>query len=170
MSRVYDYVGPQEIRQRTAQNRSGHRVATHRDLDDWLRVSGQEADAGGLIRLTFIVDEEGILWVADRRFEHVACAGGRPVLAAGEIALRSHGGHWVVQETSNQSTGYCPEPDCWPALASALDAAAIPRPQGFSDEFSFRKCPACGERNIVKDGWFVCAICGADLPFQWNFA
>jgi transcription initiation factor TFIIIB Brf1 subunit/transcription initiation factor TFIIB len=33
----------------------------------------------------------------------------------------------------------------------------------------FRRCPACGERNIVKDDWFVCGVCGADLPTVWNF-
>ena len=30
-------------------------------------------------------------------------------------------------------------------------------------------CPRCGERNVVKDGWFVCGVCGADLPAGWNF-
>ena len=30
-------------------------------------------------------------------------------------------------------------------------------------------CPNCGQRNIVKEGWFVCGVCGADLPATWNF-
>jgi uncharacterized Zn finger protein (UPF0148 family) len=33
----------------------------------------------------------------------------------------------------------------------------------------FRRCGACGERNLVKDGDFACAICGAELPRTWNF-
>ena len=44
---------------------------------------------------------------------------------------------------------------------------------GPADDFTtrvvFRLCPACNERNIVKDGWFVCDLCGADLPGNWNF-
>ena len=36
-------------------------------------------------------------------------------------------------------------------------------------EIIFRRCPACGERNIVKDDSFTCGSCGADLPADWNF-
>jgi hypothetical protein len=36
-------------------------------------------------------------------------------------------------------------------------------------EIIFHRCPACGERNIVKDGSFTCGSCGADLPADWNF-
>ncbi len=32
-----------------------------------------------------------------------------------------------------------------------------------------RRCLACGQRNIVKDDWFVCGVCGKDLPAAWNF-
>jgi hypothetical protein len=70
---------------------------------------------------------------------------------------------------SNQSTGYCPDPDCWPAVAAALDRAGIPHPGRFTVEVIFRRCPSCGERNLVKDDWFVCALCEAELPREWNF-
>jgi hypothetical protein len=30
--------------------------------------------------------------------------------------------------------------------------------------------PKCHERNVVKDGYFVCAICGGELPSPWNFS
>lgn len=33
----------------------------------------------------------------------------------------------------------------------------------------FRRCPACGQRNIVNHGQFVCGMWGADLPTAWNF-
>jgi hypothetical protein len=29
-------------------------------------------------------------------------------------------------------------------------------------------CTAC-ERNVVKDRWFECQVCGAELPQAWNF-
>jgi hypothetical protein len=25
------------------------------------------------------------------------------------------------------------------------------------------------QRNVVKDNWFVCGVCGAELPVKWNF-
>ena len=33
-----------------------------------------------------------------------------------------------------------------------------------------RRCPTCGERNVIRDGWFACGSCGADLPAAWNFS
>ena len=27
----------------------------------------------------------------------------------------------------------------------------------------------CDERNVVREGWFECAMCGAALPERWNF-
>jgi hypothetical protein len=119
--------------------------------------------------LTFVVDDRGVLRVADRRSEHVACAAGRDVLSAGELAaVRTQDGVRVV-EVSNQSTGYCPEPESWSAVASALDAAGIVHPGRFTYEAIFRRCQECGERNLVKDGCFECAICGGKLPDAWNF-
>ena len=74
-----------------------------------------------------------------------------------------------VSEITNQSTGFCPEPESWPTVAAALDAIPIDRPDDFTTRVVFRLCPSCNERNIVKDGWFVCELCGADLPKHWNF-
>jgi hypothetical protein len=118
---------------------------------------------------TFIVDLHAKLWLAPRRSEHVACAGGRDVLAAGEIGfvVGEHG--WIVSEVSNQSTGYCPDPDSWPAVALALDHVGLPYPSGFTHKVIFRRCPTCATRNIVRDGNFVCAVCDSILPDQWNF-
>jgi len=74
-----------------------------------------------------------------------------------------------VVDVSNQSTGFCPEPESWPAVAAALDRIGIPHPGRFTQEVVLRRCLTCGQRNIVKDGWFVCEVCGADLPAAWNF-
>ncbi len=116
--------------------------------------------------LTFVIDEDGALRVAPRRSEHVACARGRPVLSAGELTIDRS---LAVAFASNQSTGYCPEPDSWPAVARALDELGVKHPRGFSFEATFRRCERCGERNLVKDQVFECAICGAELPRTWNF-
>jgi len=48
------------------------------------------------------------------------------------------------------------------------DRGAASRP--FTNEFTFRRCPRCEERNLVRDGDFTCAICDAVLPASWNFA
>src|SRR6266542_3004531 len=66
---------------------------------------------------TFVVSLDG----KPRRSEHVDCAAGQPVRAAGEVLFARDGTGWSVSEISNQSTGYCPDPDSWPALAMALD-------------------------------------------------
>jgi hypothetical protein len=105
---------------------------------------------------------------ASRRSEHVACAGGAPVLSAGEITFLYDQGRWMVSKVSNQSTGYCPDPASWPAVSDALDRAGLQHPGHFTDPIVFRRCPRCQERNLVKDDYFVCAICGAELPPTWN--
>jgi hypothetical protein len=166
--KLYLYVGPEDIRTRAAHAPPGVKVESLSDLKDWLRRTGQKPNREGLVAVTFVVDEEGCLRIADRGSEHVACAGGGLVRSAGEMfflvedSLR-------MEDISNQSTGYCPEPESWPAVASALDQIGILHPGRFTQEIIFRRCPACGERNIVKDGWFVCGLCGADLPADWNF-
>ena len=114
---------------------------------------------------TFVVTTDGVLRVAPRHSEHVVCAAGGEVLSAGEIRVE----RGRVLSVSNQSTGYCPEPESWPAVASALERAGIEHAGAFTDEMIFRKCPECGQRNIVKDGDFACAVCGAALPAKWNF-
>ncbi|WP_218060602.1 hypothetical protein [Micromonospora sediminicola] len=106
----YRYVGPPEILARQV-GPVGIVVAdTPSALDMWLddrRTTGLEEPA------TFVVDRHGTLRVAPRQNEHVACAAGQDVLAAGEITFAASNTGYVVQAVSNQSTGYCPDPDCW---------------------------------------------------------
>jgi len=166
--RFYGYVGPEEIR-RKAKGAAGAAIATPAALLEWLRATGQQPDESGLTTVTFVVDEVGRLRVADRRSEHVACAGGGRVRAAGEMAFAVEKWPGVV-EVSNYSTGYCPEPECWPEVAQALDIIPLAHPGRFTRPVLFRRCPKCGQRNVVKDEWFVCAVCGTELPPAWNFA
>ncbi len=165
--RKYSYVGPPDIHKAALSSAPGTPIRSVPDLSTWIASQTNEVDPDGSVTATFIVDIDGVLCLAPRRSEHVACASGRPVLSAGEITFSVDGD---VSQISNQSTGYCPEPESWPQVAAALDAIGVPHPNAFTVPIMFRLCPKCKERNIVKDEWFVCELCGADLPETWNFS
>jgi hypothetical protein len=115
------------------------------------------------------VDLRGILRLAPRRSEHVACAGGERVPAApGEIGFGREGEVWVVDEVSNQSTGYCPDVTSWTAVSAALRRAGLEHPPAFTHAVVFRRCTGCREVGIVREGDYVCVFCGCDLPVEWN--
>lgn len=156
------YVGPGDIHEVSSVCPPGTPIRSREDLVSWL--ANHSDDERGW--RTFVVSLDGDFLLAPRRSEHVACAGGQDVLAAGEIKFDGDG---TVAEVTNNSTGYCPPEDSWHALERALDAAAIRHPAAFTFLARFRRCQRCGERNLVKDDWYVCAICDADLPPQWNF-
>ncbi len=164
-TRRYRYVGPAELHDQAV---SADTVVVDAPalLDGWL--AGR--DRGELVEpLTFVVAVDGTLKLAPRRSEHVALAGGRDVLAAGEMTFAPAETGWRVAEVTNQSTGYCPDPDSWPAVARALDRMGVRHPSDFTDKVIFRRCPTCGECNIVRDDNFTCALCNSTLPSQWNF-
>ncbi|MGW5667046.1 hypothetical protein [Micromonospora sp. NPDC003776] len=159
--RRYRYVGPADVRTSVAEAPEGCPIRSPADLDAYLAAADpRDRDEP----FTYVVDPAGTLRLAPRRSEHVACAGGGEVLGAGEITFAGERGGWVVIEVSNQSTGYCPEPASWAAVAGALDRAGIGRPEGFTVAVVFRRCLDCGERNLVRDDDYTCALCGAELP------
>ncbi|MEU9443593.1 hypothetical protein AB0D42_22330 [Streptomyces sp. NPDC048304] len=163
--RSYRYVGPEDVKAGIRPGGSGVDVRTGGEFADWAAGRSREELAEPF---TFVVRGDGVLRLAPRRSEHVACAGGEPVLSAGEISFREDAGRWAVREVSNQSTGYCPDVDSWPAAAGALDRAGLGHPGRFTHEVVFRRCLTCGQHNIVRDGHFVCVFCDADLPERWN--
>ena len=157
-ARRYSYIGPAELRSlpRTASTV----LETPADLDCWLAAQRPaEVDEP----FTFVVTVDGSLRLAPRRSEHVTCAAGQDVLAAGEMAFVRTSAGWAVREVSNQSTGYCPDPSSWPAVAAALARAGIAHPPGFTAEIVFRRCAACGAHNVVRDGDYTCALCDSAL-------
>ncbi len=168
--RLYKYVGPNDIKARAKGLPTGREIRSASEIFAWIVESQQTADPGGLVAATFVIDPNMRLLIADRRSEHVACADGADVLAAGEafFAVKKKTEVWIAQIT-NQSTGYCPEPECWPAVEAALDRIRVDHPPGFTTACVFRKCKSCGARNIVKDGWFRCDECGQELSAVWNF-
>ena len=163
--RLYHYVGPRQIAERVV-GTTGVAVGSPADVLAWIAATVQEIRDGCVIA-TFVVDAAGVLRIADRRSEHVACAGGGPVRSAGEITF-GVGESVEVVAVSNQSTGFCPEPESWPAVAAALALAGLVTPEGFAMECTFRRCVGCCSLTLVKDDVFECGACGADLPEAYN--
>ena len=168
MRPIYRYVGSKKIAERAASAPVGVRVESPEDIRRWIRQTGQKLNAAGSVVATFVIDESGGLRIADRRSEHVACAGGRPVRSAGEMTFTVRPSSVSIAWITNQSTGYCPEPDSWPAVEAALARAGFASPESFDQEFVFRRCPRCGSINVVKEGVFECGVCGTPLPEEWN--
>lgn len=71
--RRYRYVGPADVLAEIHCGPTGCPVRTLQEFDDWVAGRG----AGGLAEpFTFVVAVDGVLHLAPRRSEHVACAGG----------------------------------------------------------------------------------------------
>ena len=160
----YQYVGPASILERVQGQPSGRLVKGCADIRVWVLENGSNGSATA----TFTVDSSLGLRLADRHSEHVACAGFRPVLSAGEIVIEVQGSDVEVTSISNQSTGFCPEPSSWAAVSECLERIGLEHPGEFTAVFDFRLCGECGARNLIKDEWFECP-CGAELPKHWNF-
>lgn len=157
--RLYFYVGPPEVAKAALAQSAGTSIHPQPRRPRALvqrrtRLARSHPDA--------------TLRLAPRRSEHVGCALGGPVLAAGELIL-SRRPRLEVISFSNQSTGYCPEPDCIHVIQTTLAKLPVPCPPAFSRAYEFRLCIHCGERNLIKDGYFECDCCGQDLPLTWNF-
>jgi len=163
---VYRYQGPASARLAARQHATGTAIHTLADLRAGLRAWPAATAEGA----TFVVTPDGVLRLAPRRTEHLACAAGEPVAAAGEMWPTVDAATITLAEVTNQSTGYCPEPASWPAVAAALRRIGLGAPDGYSRAFVFRRCGACGQLNVVKDGWLVCAVCDAAQPEHWNLA
>ncbi len=161
MNRPYLYVGPPEIAAAADRNSARVKVTSAGDL----RYLSD--DPTNMVTVTFVVDTDGDLWIADRRSEHGACARGGPVLSAGEMTFQIDSDDVDAAHVTNQSTGYCPEPESWAAVATALEDAGISHGNDFDMRCEFRRC-VCGQINIVKNGVYECGVCEAELPFDWN--
>jgi hypothetical protein len=168
MSRLYQYVGSNDIRLAVAKFPAGTKIESVSQLENWIAKNSKKPKDCCSIAATFVVDLKGHLCIADRHSEHIACAGTNSVLSAGEIFFEGRNRGWEVVEITNQSTGFCPEPESWPQVAIALDRIPIPHPNKFTIEFVFRRCPVCDQLNIIKDNLLICSVCNSDLPDVWN--
>lgn len=155
---AYPYVGPSSIRRAYCTSPVGQRIVNADGLSAW--ANGEAA--------TFVVGLDGVLRLAPRRSEHVACAAALEVLAAGELQVVREAGGLRVITVSNQSTGFCPAVECWSDVVSALSFDGVVFPRAFTHAIEFRRCPQCRELNLVKESWFVCVFCDGPLPLEWN--
>ena len=167
-SRVYSYVGDADPNDPQLFGTERVMVTAGGAFPASLRRAGIEAGATPSA-FTFIVDTDGLLWIADWPSKHVVCARGGDVLSAGKITINVEDGRVVVSGVTNMSTGYCPEPASWPSVEAALDRAHLTHPSCFTQEYIFRLCENCGQRNVVKEEDYTCAVCSGKLPQEWNF-
>jgi hypothetical protein len=168
--RRYSYLGPPEIRQRARRGSHCIHVTSAADLLSWSAAFLPRGGARRTFTATFIIDTAEQLWAADRHSEHVACADGQDVLAAGEITFERAGNQIYAVEVTNQSTGYCPESACWSVVARVLDGIGISHPPHFTPAFEFRRCDHCGATNIIKYNVFECIVCNSPLSLDWNYS
>ncbi|MEO1482284.1 MAG: hypothetical protein AAFU77_09285 [Myxococcota bacterium] len=164
---LYEYIGPREILDLVSADRAGTAIRGRADLVQWVIRALERGTQ--TVTATFTISPDLVLSLADRHSEHVVCAAGGPVCAAGEITFEMAEGVPKVTEVSNQSTGFCPKPECWDEVRAALAKVSVDGPESLTHAFVFRRCTRCGQSNIVKDNWFVCSACDSELDREWNF-
>ncbi len=164
---LYHYVGPNALAHRTAGVVRGTPIHSQQDILVWVSTS-PELRRSPEATVTFVVDAWGTLLIAERQTEHVACAGNRAVVAAGEMCFAIIGKEVEVLRISNQSTGYCPETSSWDAMLSVIESLGLTPPNGFDPCCEFRRCTTCDAVNIIKHEVFECAVCNSELPQEYN--
>jgi hypothetical protein len=168
--KLYHYVGSEEIKSSVANFQTGTVIRSISDLKSWINnIYNKEISSSNLIVATFVIDRYGNLRLAERHSEHIACAGGQPVLSAGEIFISWNKNCFEVSDITNQSTGYCPEVESWKYVEIVLNRIGIDRPSHFTAKFTFRHCSSCSQINIVKNSLFICLVCNSPLSDRWNF-
>jgi hypothetical protein len=162
----YRYVGPAVLAEHARPGLGVITVTSARVLARWLAARPADELSEPF---TFVVSLDGQLRLAARRSEHVDCAAGRRCWPPVRCFFAGRGR--VVRHRDQQpAAGYCPDPDSWLALARTLDLLGLAHPGGFTHTVIFRRCPACGQLNIVRDGDFDCAVCDSPLPAQRNIS
>lgn len=164
---LYTYVGAEEIKNSLDLSLTGFSIHKLQDIEGWIKATNQELRHGS-VTATYVVNEKGELLLSDRHSEHVMCAGGNKVLAAGEITFEVEKHEISVSGITNQSTGYCPRPACWQSVNAALKLININYPAYFTQAYEFRYCTHCTNINLIKEQIFECVVCGANLDLEWN--
>lgn len=147
--RSYRYIGPPDLIPKGAFP-PRTLVDSRNTLKNWITDHADEIDIEDNIAATFIVDINYLLWIADRSSEHVECARESDVLSAGEIFSTYLNGEPAIDHITNQSTGYCPEPESYPAIKRALYTTDISYPASYEPEFIFRLCTKCEAKDSQK--------------------
>ena len=167
--KLYDYVGPASIRASASFDTPRHAVRDSKGIVVWATERLGFTNRDRQMTFTYVVQPLAQLYLADRRSEHIACARGGAVLTAGEITFERHGSDLILIETSNLSTGFCPESTSWPSLSVALVTAGFPAIECFTQPFEFRLCVTCQQTCVIKDDTYDCPSCFGSLPRDWNY-
>jgi hypothetical protein len=165
----YNYVGSVELLELLHDPSERINISISENLEKLFGDLNKSKKQTRVAVFTFIVDKNGDLWLADRHSEHVVCARGEKVLAAGEITLEIDRHIFEIIAITNQSTGYCPEPSSWTALAQTLQSLEVKFPNYWTTVFDFRRCSQCSTISIVKQDVYECAVCENFLSKEWNF-
>lgn len=158
---LYAYVGSARVLDAVVGQPAGAPIASKEALVAWLAANPDALREGA----TWVIDRAGVLRLAPRRSEHVACAGDTVVRAAGEMEFARDG---AVLRVSNQSSGFCPEVTTFALLDATLSAIGVKHPEGYDPACEWRRCEACAQLVLVKDDDYACPCCDADLPRVWN--
>ncbi len=161
MTRTYNYVVSRRIAEQAEAPISRLAPATPDDIRSW-----SLAPNNGNLELTFVVDPRGQLWLSIDTASMSPARADSPYSLLASCVPRVTPQQVAVVSVSNQSTGYCPEPDCWPAVRDALRNAGLESPNEFTHAFDFRRCVSCSGINILKDGMPDCPSCGTELTCQ----
>lgn len=153
----YKFIGNKELLSLVKNDSRGYPIKSINDIKNWIVQSQQKLSVTAEVTATFVIDLAYCLLINDRHSEHVVCANGQNVLAAGEIIFELVGKQDVtISQITNQSTGYCPSPASWKAVEKALQIIGIKHPNYFTTVFEFRVCANCNWVNIIKNDYFVC--------------
>ena len=68
MTKMYQYVGPDDIRKRVSNAPPGYRVLTLNDLVTWIQSTQQKTDDLGMIWATFAINKLGNLLFSRQAF------------------------------------------------------------------------------------------------------
>ena len=168
-AKLYSYVGPSEITLLLASPSARWPLRSVTDVLNWKQdvYPALKHPVLTMVTVTFIIDRDATLWIADQHSEHLVCARGKAVIAAGELTFDLT--HKVrITEITNQSTGYCPEPNTWSITSHVLQITGLPHPPAWTRCYNFRRCDRCATIAIIKDDDFECAVCAATLSHSWN--
>jgi hypothetical protein len=160
----YFYVGNKELLNLVKPELKGTCITSCADVELWMKQNYPKLASNLEITVTFVIDRACHLLINDRHSEHVVCANAQPILSAGEMTFEcSQNKVNKITQITNQSTGYCPSPSSWDAVQKTLEKTDLVFPAYFTTIFIFRICQNCHWINVVKDDFYVCVNCEADL-------
>jgi hypothetical protein len=84
---LYEFVGQKDLLTQVKSELKGTCIDSILDIENWIIKTKQRPDFNSEIIVTFVIDLNFKLLINDRHSEHVVCANGEPVLAAGEITF-----------------------------------------------------------------------------------